>query len=86
MHTPPRPPVQESQLASVRGENGALRSQLEAEHKRLADMEATLRARAARGAGAGSAGMAGGFMSNKKVAAQRPNHYYKSTQNRVTYH
>lgn len=62
--------MQGSQLAGVRGENAALRSELAAEHKRLGDMESALRARtaAARGSGPPSGGMASGFMSNKKVS------------------
>lgn len=61
--------AQDSQLTSVRAENNALRSELASERKRLADMEGVLhsRAAAARGSGPASSGMAGGFMSNKKV-------------------
>ena len=46
-----------------------MRSQLTVEHKRLEDMESALRSRstAARSGGALSSGLAGGFMSNKKV-------------------
>lgn len=61
--------MQDSQLACVRAENAALRSELAAEHQRLTDMETALHARPAapRSSGPASSGMAGGFMSNKKV-------------------
>ena len=60
--------MQDAQLTGVRAENNELRNGMAAERKRLADMEASLRARAS--AGRSSGNPSGGYMSNKKASVR----------------